>query len=699
MRRRFPAAGSVLAGIAIVLAAPACGHSQSKTSNTTNGGQGGAGVGTAGNGVGGDSLGGDVTGGGGSAGQTQGSAGDPGTAGAPNIKEPKEKLSHFIVVDQFGYRPNSEKIAVIRDPQTGFDASDSYTPGPMLELVDASTGAAVLTAAPTAWHAGATDASSGDKAWWFDFTSVTAPGTYYVLDPTNSARSDLFDISETVYREVLKRAVRMFFYQRVGQAKDAKWAGAGWADTADHVGPGQDHEARSFLDQKNAATAKDLWGGWFDAGDYNKYTSWTASYVVSLLRAYLENPGIWRDDYEIPESGNGIPDVLDEAKWGLDYLSRLQNSDGSVLSIVGEGGGSPPSTAKDPTFYGSPNTSGTLSTAGAYALGARVLGALGNADLKTYATGLQGRAVKAWAWASANPSVVFKNNDFNSGTSGLGAGQQETDDYGRTTMKLEAAVYLFELTGDTQYQAFFDANYTKTQLFPNNFAYPFQTSVQEALLYYTTLSGATAATKTAILKAYGAGMNSGDNFGSVQNNSDPYLAYLKDYTWGSNAVKSNQGMMFSDVVQYGVDKTKNADALRAAERYVHYLHGVNPMGFVYLSNMYAYGAANGVNEFYHSWFCNGSANWDRVGVSKYGPAPGFLVGGANPSYAVDTCCGTDGCSGNSCTGESLTPPEGQPPQKSYKDFNTSWPIDSWQITENSDGYQVAYLRLLSKFVK
>ena len=120
---------------------------------------------------------------------------------------------------------------------------------------------------PDDLYAGAEDKSSGDKAWWFDFSSVTQPGTYYVLDVDNAVRSDLFEISDTVYREVLKRAVRMLFYQRVGQAKDAKWAGAGWADTADHVGPGQDHEARSFSDKTNAATARDVWGGWFDAGD------------------------------------------------------------------------------------------------------------------------------------------------------------------------------------------------------------------------------------------------------------------------------------------------------------------------------------------------------------------------------------------------------------------------------------------------
>jgi hypothetical protein len=117
--------------------------------------------------------------------------------------------------------------------------------------------------------------------------------------------------------------------------------------------------------------------------------------------------------------------------------------------------------------------------------------------------------------------------------------------------------------------------------------------------------------------------------------------------------------------------------------------------------MYGYGGDNCVNEFYHSWFSNGSAKWDRIGVSTHGPAPGFLTGGPNPSYDWDGCCPA-GCGGSGnnaiCTSESITPPKGQPAQKSYKDFNTSWPLNSWSVTENSNGYQVNYIRLLSHFV-
>jgi endoglucanase len=116
--------------------------------------------------------------------------------------------------------------------------------------------------------------------------------------------------------------------------------------------------------------------------------------------------------------------------------------------------------------------------------------------------------------------------------------------------------------------------------------------------------------------------------------------------------------------------------------------------------MYAHGAEKGVNEFYHTWFGNGSAAWDRVGTSTFGPAPGFVTGGPNPSYDRDGCCANSSCGGSNavCNSESLIPPMNQPAQKSYKDFNTSWPLNSWSVTENSNGYQLNYIRMLSRFV-
>jgi len=594
-----------------------------------------------------------------------------------------QPLSPYIVVDQFGYLPSSEKIAVIRSPQTGFDSGKTFTPGAMYALVDAHSSKMLLEAAPSKWNGGATDSSSGDKAWWFDFSAVTTPGDYFVLDETQNVRSAVFSLATTVYRDVLVQTTRMYYYQRDGIAKLAQFAGADWADGFAHP---QDTMCGLY---SNGSGPQDLHGGWFDAGDENRYTNWGASDVIELLRAYVESPGAFTDATNIPESGNGVPDILDEAKWELDWMVRMQQSSGGVLSIAGHAGASPPSSDKSPCQYGPVNTSATLTSAAAFAYASIVFASVSGASTAYpgYASALSTKAESAWTWAVANPSVTF----YNSGN--VGAGEQEVDDAGRVLKKLQAAVFLFELTGSTTYKTYFDANYAPLVSSMD----PFHMEQIDTALEYTKVHGATASVVQAISSAFKSAVEGSGYFGTLQSNTDPYGAYLQAYTWGSNQTKAGQGNMFEDVVAFGIDTSATADATRYAGRYVHYVDGVNPLALVYLSNMSAYGAETSVTRFFHTWFAHGSM-WDAVGVSKYGPPPGYLPGGPNPGYTWDSCCPSN-CSGNSCGAAMLSPPSGQPSQKSYLDFNDGWPLDSWSVTEPDDGYQAQYVRLLSKFVQ
>jgi hypothetical protein len=608
-----------------------------------------------------------------------------------------QPLSPFIVVDQFGYRTGDEKIAVIRSPQKGFDASMTFMPGAMYALVDAHTSKTVLTAAPSPWNGGATDTSSGDKAWWFDFSTITTPGDYFVLDVAQMVRSDVFSISDVVYRDVLVQAVRMLFYQRDGFAKDAQHAGADWVDGAAHMG-------KCYLYSDATKTQdKDLHGGWWDAGDFNKYTNWGAEDIIELIRAYEDNPAAFGDDTNIPESGNGIPDLLDEVKWELDFLVRMQNADGSVLSVVNEPAapspsfGNPPDTSPSkvttPCFYGPATTAASLSTAAAFAYASRLFSSLSKTATAYpgFTADLENRAKQAWTWAQAHNTVYFYNSK-----NGVAAGEQEVGAGGIPFKLLESSLYLFELTGDTTYRDVFDANYGSLQLIKSGFADAYHGGEQEILLSYAQAANATPSVAQKIVSTFKSAAQSGNNLGSVTANQDPYLAYLNSYVWGSNQVKADQGNLLYDVLTYNVDPT-NKDAARGAERYLHYIHGVNPLQLVYLSNMNDHGAAKSVTRFFHSWYAKGSL-WDAFGVSMYGPPPGYLTGGPNPGYTWDGCC-PNGCSGNSCGPSQPSPPTGQPDQKSYKDFNDNWPLDSWSVTEPDDGYQAKYIRLLSKFVK
>lgn len=599
----------------------------------------------------------------------------------------------YIVVDQFGYLPTLKKVAVLRDPVVGYDSAEAYTPGATLQVINTATGAVAYSGAPTSWNNGATDDSSGDRAWLFDFSALTAPGSYRIVDVERNLRSYPFEIGANVYRPVLVQALRTFFYQRAGHAKLAQYAGSGWADGASHLGPLQDANARRYDALDDASTERDLRGGWYDAGDLNKYTNPGAAYVTELLHAYLENPSIWSDDFNIPESGNGVPDILDEAKWGMDWLMRMQNADGSVLSLVGLASASPPSAATGQSRYGNASTSATLSAAMAFAHGAKVYGAV--PGFSAYAADLAARARNAWAWAAANPSVVFYNNDEAHGTAGLGAGQMETDDNGRLSMRLVTAVYMFALTGEVALRDYVDAHYTEAPMFKSWWLSPFSSGVTRPLLYYTALANATPAVAADIRGRY-ASLWESAGWEHITGRTDPYGAFITDYTWSSNAVKSLAGGMFADLGLYDFGGHGAQESADAGAEYLHYLHGVNPLSKVYLSNMGAFGAENSIDQFFHTWFADGSPRWDSVKESTYGPAPGFLVGGPQPGWDWDSRC--PGISPQ-CGTTRPTPPYGQPKQKSYKDFNSSWPLGSWSLSENSNGYQTAYIRLLARYVK
>jgi endoglucanase len=614
-----------------------------------------------------------------------------------------------IVVDQFGYPTTAPKVAVVRDPQVGYDRGAHFTPGRLYAVVDQSTGKIVKQGGLTIWNGGATDEVSGDRVWWFDFSDVTTPGTYTIVDIERAVHSPAFRIDNSVWRDVLKHAVRTFFYQRAGFEKTAGTAGPDWADAASHTGRWQDPQTRPWESKGlvSGDAVKDLHGGWFDAGDYNKYTSWTARNVIVLLRAFEENPNAFGDDSGIAESGNGVPDLLDEVKWALDWLARMQNADGSLLCVQGLGHASPPSSAREPSYYGKATTAATYMGAATFAYAAKIYSARPEANLKDYGKELAARAKRAWDWALSNRNVLYFNNDESRqpGSNGLASGQQEMNDEQRTAAKFEAAVYLYELTGDASYRAFIE--WTYPSIVANSGPTQWETEGQEALLYYTRLPGISTEVKTSILTKFVTNVtNNPDQLPMAIGGADPYRSPMRDYTWGSNASKAKQARLYELLARYG-DGRNVREANGAALGFIHYIHGVNPLGLVYLTNMKSAGAAHSATTMFHNWFAHGT-KWQKVSESTPGPPPGYLVGGPNPQYSVDSCCTAGpGEAGYLCHGaaayslcrNNYAPPLGQPAMKSYRQFDDGWPAASWAITEPSTHYQAQYIRVLARYVR
>ena len=594
-------------------------------------------------------------------------------------------ITEHLKIDQFGYPPEVSKTCVVNNPVTGFDADagDFYTPGATLKIYRATDHVEVLSGPATAWHAGATYDQSGDKLWWFDFSALTTPGSYYVYDPANNKRSFTFEIREDVYTGVLRQSVRMFYYQRSGFAKTAPFAGD-WTDGASHLGPAQDLDCR-LATNPVPATSKQLQGGWFDAGDYNKYVNFAYEPIHDLCLAYIERPDIWTDDYNIPESGNGIPDLLDEVKWELDWLLRMQEPNGSVLmkvSVPDWSAASPPSADTAPRRYGPAQASATRCAASMYAVSAIAYNLSGIPSMQLYADTLEQAAVDAWNWLIANPAYSYYNN------AGFSSANPEINEYQQSSAQVGAAIALFALTGQATYRTYVDAHYAEMHPIQWGYWYAWESIIQDLLLYYSVLPNGTTAVKNAIRSSFANSMSGSDHLiPAINNTLCGYRGYMNngDNVWGSNRPRGHTGSMFYNVIEYEINA--NTPVYRnAAMGYVNFLHGVNPISRVMLTNMNDFGAEKSANEMYHSWFADGT-NYDNALTSLYGPAPGYQPGGFNPYFHPDPSYNGD-----------IVPPELQPSLKSYKDWNTSWPENSWEVTETSISNQGSYVKLLSKFV-
>jgi hypothetical protein len=603
------------------------------------------------------------------------------TAADASVRYP---FDHHILVDQFGYRPGDHKVAVVRNPRAGYDSTDGFSPGSVYQLRRATDGEVVFSGAPAPWHGGAVELSSGDNGWWFDFSPVTAAGRYFVFDVQNNARSATFDIDAQVYRKVLKAAVRMYFYQRSGFAKRTPYAQSCWTDAPAYIGPRQDTEARDVTDPDNAAKTRDLSGGWFDAGDTNKYVTFAAPAVHQLLTAYQESPTAFTDDFDIPESHNGIPDVLDEVKWETDWLKRMQYPDGSAALKVGDrviAPASPPSSDANARFYVPGCTSATIALAGMLAHAAYVYRGIG--PLADESMDLSKRAQAAWRNFEGNAS-----KQTHCDTGAVQAGNADWSEPDQTAASVVAAVYLFALTGNRSYDDYLKAHYRDTRPYHDFGWSRYNPDQGEALLFYTSLPTADPALSGTLLADKLNDVKAGNRLYGFTPDDDLYRAFLHDpqYHWGSNQPRANYGNSNLDALTYHSTVAEPGTyELRALEM-LHYFHGVNPFGMVYLSNMSAYGATISANEIYHTWYWHGT-KWSSASTSPCGPAPGYLPGGPNANAAKNG------------VPPSLSPPTGQPQQKSYKDWNGAWPESSWAVTEPAIYYQSAYVKLLSRFAR
>jgi len=267
-----------------------------------------------------------------------------------------------VKIDTVGYRPGWRKLAI-------------FNVEPVDPVVRDASGTVVYRIPADRVVDRGVDPASQDPVWQVDFTEVHEPGSYTVTG--EGARSDRFVIGETVYDEALVAGLKSFYFQRTRMPlvkPYAVWKGDAYTRAkASHVHKDVGWDLMDYPEKKHRFQVE---GGWHDAGNFDMYVPSTAPSAETLLLAYEWAPSAFDDrTVNIPESGNGIPDVLDEARWGLLWVLSMQEPGGAFRhreAVMGWGTDMPADEDFSVRWIAGVSTSATAKAVSALALASRV---------------------------------------------------------------------------------------------------------------------------------------------------------------------------------------------------------------------------------------------------------------------------------------------------------------------------------------
>lgn len=217
-----------------------------------------------------------------------------------------------ILVNQVGYARKSDKEVLFR----GEELPDTFS------VVDADSRQVVYTGQIERRESGK---KAGQSISYGDLTPLETSGTYYI-EAAKIGRSYSFEIRDNPYRELYHTALKKYYYNRCGLTLSSELAGEA-ARNACH--------SREAQLKDEAASTLDVSGGWHVDEMSSRDVSIGCRTVNYLLLAYELYPAVFDDHVGIPESGNEIPDVLDEVKYEIDWLLKMQDQkSGAVYAGV-----------------------------------------------------------------------------------------------------------------------------------------------------------------------------------------------------------------------------------------------------------------------------------------------------------------------------------------------------------------------------
>jgi endoglucanase len=455
-----------------------------------------------------------------------------------------------------------------------------------------------------------------------DFSGVKKEGMYVVYVP-NVGFSYPFSIKKQVHRAVAIGSLRGYYYQRTATELLEKHAGI-YKRPAGHPDNKVLIHASAATKERPEGTVIASSRGWYDAGDYNKYIVNSGISTGTLFLLYENHPDYFKTfEANIPESGDAVPDLLDEALWNLRWMLTMQDpNDGGVYHKLTnpqfDGMTLMPHQATKERYVIQKTITATLDFAAVMAQANRVFKKF-EKQFPKLADSCLVAAEKAWIWAEKNPDKLYDQNEMNKNF----APKVFTGAYDDKNASDEWAWAATELYITTKNDKYYKPEMLYPSVSPN-----LQTwrDVQR-MSYYSLIqhqNNLTELGKKDLQKLQKVVLDFADDllkdvdkqaYNTVMGKS------AKDFMWGSSGHAANQGIALLQAYKL----SKNKKYLKGALSNLDYLFGRNAVGYSFLTGF----GSKQVMHIHHRAS-------ESDGIEK--PVPGLLSGGTNPKQQ-DKCAG------------------------------------------------------------
>lgn len=515
------------------------------------------------------------------------------------------QISKQIVINQVGYYTNAPKSALVLNAP---DANKFYV------LTANKKDTVFKGLLELAVHADFSTTITR-KA---NFSVIKKPGNYLLYVP-GLGFSASFKIGKNIYSDLGKASIKAYYFQRASMPLQKQFAGI-WARKEGHPDTTVFIHSSATSATRAANSIISSPGGWYDAGDYNKYIVNSGITMGTMLSGYEDFTAYFKTiNTNIPETGNGVPDILNEVLYNLRWMLTMQDTDGGVYHKCTNTNFDAmimPDAAIAKRFVVQKGTAASLDFAAVMAQASRIYKQFPK-QMPGLADSCITAAKLAWDWAVKNPEIVYEQNEMNKHFSPAIV----TGDYGDKNFTDEFFWAACELMATTN-------NLNYLPVIKNapiaNMSLPSWANVN-LLGCYTLIrfkkqlppdagNSVADAEKTINDRADKLLLNGGNKaFGSIFGQSK------NDFVWGSNSVAMNESILL--INNYLI--TKNKKYLTAALTNMDYILGKNATGYCFVTG---FGTKPAMHPHHRPSVADGITD----------PIPGLLVGGPNPGMQ-DKC--------------------------------------------------------------